>query len=94
VGLMVRWDWAHAQEKTEKHVAEVTHLHHAVEPSTAWQDGLERATDMPTPLALARGSGAAGTHNVLERAAQVLNWARSDLSHWKEANPQVGDSKS
>jgi hypothetical protein len=29
------------EAKTEKHVKEITNVHHAVEPSTKWQDGLE-----------------------------------------------------
>ena len=29
------------QQRTETHVNEITHLHHLVEPSSEWQDGLE-----------------------------------------------------
>jgi hypothetical protein len=29
------------QQRTETHVNEITNLHHLVEPSSEWQDGLE-----------------------------------------------------
>ena len=56
----------------------------AVEPSTAWQDGAERR---PNQLAAAVGGGQSG--KIMTEAAKVLTLARSDLSAWKRAHPEV-----
>ena len=69
-------------KNTERHIAEMQHLHHAVEPSTAWQDGLERRDS--EVAAQAHTSG-----NIMRQAARLLSWARSDLRNWKHAHPEV-----
>lgn len=72
-------------KNTESHIAEMQHLHHAVEPSTAWQDGLERRDSEMT----AHASGSGGSSKIMRQAARVLSLARSDLRNWKHAHPEV-----
>lgn len=85
------------EAKTEKHVKEITNVHHAVEPSTKWQDGLESrdlvsgdehlladAWSKDARVALNTGPKAKA---VLGQAAKVLTMARSDLQRWKSAQP-------
>jgi hypothetical protein len=55
-----------------------------VEPSTAWQDGVERQSDQ---LAAVVGGDQSG--KIMTEAAKVLTLARSDLSAWKRAHPEV-----
>ena len=85
------------EAKTEKHVKEITNVHHAVEPSTKWQDGLESrdlvsgdqhlladAWSKDARVALNTGPKAKA---VLGQAAKVLAMTRSDLQRWKSAQP-------
>ena len=72
------------EARTEKHVQEITNVHHAVEPSTKWQDGLESRADRAQRLLQGDGHQAKA---VLGQAANVLSLARSDLHRWKRAQP-------